>query len=78
MVLPRPNILEDLHILFDVIQFHDFWFFLYDPALLGGLRLILTTFLRATFLGHLGEVDGGRCIGMGWGRECNTRELRHE
>ena len=58
MVLPRPNILDEVHVLFAIIQFHNYWFFLYDHALLGGLG----------FLGHLGEINGGSCIGKGGAR----------
>jgi hypothetical protein len=57
MVLLRPNILDEVHVLFVVIQFQNFWFFLYDHVLIGGLG----------FLGHLGEVDGGSCIARGAG-----------
>ena len=64
VVLPGPNILVELHILFAVIQFHDFWFFLDDPALLCCLGLVSRAFLGATFLGPLRQVNGGGSAGM--------------
>ena len=49
---PRPNILDEIHVLLLSSNPTITGFFFYDPALLRGLG----------FLGHLGEVNDGVCI----------------
>ena len=78
MVLPRPDILQELHILFAVIQLRYFKFFLRVLAFLGGLGLISHAFLWSTFTGPLRQIDGGVSVAMGGVRESNTWNMWHE